>query len=172
MSPRSKMTLFILAGLASTYNGKAAARLIRDLVSGYFEEKSEDWGKQTFKERTFRNCLSRLYKAGLVKKESWGVWSITAEGKNFVKVIEEEKKQSKVPDGPPDTIVIFDIPEKQRIKRDTLRVQLMSLGFNKLQKSVFLGHGPLPEDFIRYLSDLEILENIHIFSIKERGTIV
>ena len=35
-------------------------------------------------------------------------------------------------------IVIFDIPEKNRASRDTLRAKLLTLGFRQIQKSVYV----------------------------------
>jgi DNA-binding transcriptional regulator PaaX len=68
-------------------------------------------------------------------------------------------------------VIDFDIPELERRKRDWLRVSLMNLGFEMLQKSVWVGNTDLPEEFILSLNNLEILSHLHMFIVKEMGTI-
>jgi CRISPR-associated endonuclease Cas2 len=46
-------------------------------------------------------------------------------------------------------LVIFDIPEKKNKIRAWLRQELYSLNFSQLQKSVFIGKYPLPDEIIR-----------------------
>ena len=53
-------------------------------------------------------------------------------------------------------IVIFDIPEIRKNKRNWLRGDLMALGFMQLQKSVWFGPAPLPKKFIEYLNDTNL----------------
>src|SRR3989344_2297817 len=76
--------------------------------------------------QSFRNALSRLENKGLklklelAKKWRWdGKWRI----------------------------LIFDVPEKIRGKRDFLRRELIDFGFYPLQKSVWVYPYNLPEDF-------------------------
>ena len=45
-------------------------------------------------------------------------------------------------------LVIFDIPEKQRVDREWLREELYLLEYTQLQKSVFISKYPLVEDII------------------------
>lgn len=54
-------------------------------------------------------------------------------------------------------IVIFDVPEKLRGKRDLLRKELTEFGFMQLQKSVWAYPYPLPEEFIDLWEDASIL---------------
>lgn len=50
-------------------------------------------------------------------------------------------------------LVIFDIPEPKRKKRDSFRRRLQALGFTRLQRSVFVYPYPC-EDLIRTICDL------------------
>ena len=68
-------------------------------------------------------------------------------------------------------IFIFDVPEKERRKRDWLRQQLRLLEFSQLQKSVWIGNNKIPKELIEALGIMNILSNIHIFRIKDQGTI-
>jgi phenylacetic acid degradation operon negative regulatory protein len=53
-------------------------------------------------------------------------------------------------------ILIFDIPERQRHKRDSLRNTLLSLGLKQLQESVWITPFPLPDEFNDFLTDLRV----------------
>ena len=64
-------------------------------------------------------------------------------------------------------IIAFDVPEKYRRERDWLRIELKNLGFAMMQKSVWYGSSPLPQDFITSLDDLKILKFIKFFDVKE-----
>lgn len=62
-------------------------------------------------------------------------------------------------------IVIFDIPEKQRPNRWSLRHKLKDLGFGNLQKSAFISPYPLLGIVNRYASDLGIKQFMQTFEI-------
>ena len=68
-------------------------------------------------------------------------------------------------------LVMFDIPEYERKKRTAIRTELVGCNFQQLQKSVWIGSCPLPEDFIALIDELKLKNNIHIFSVREKGTI-
>lgn len=53
-------------------------------------------------------------------------------------------------------VLIFDIPEKQRYKRDALRKKLLELNFKQLQESVWITPYPLPEIFSDFLAELRV----------------
>lgn len=62
-------------------------------------------------------------------------------------------------------IVMFDIPESHKRVRNWLRIELALLGFEILQKSVWLGPTPLPREFIEKLTATDILQFIHFFRV-------
>ncbi|MBP6855688.1 MAG: CRISPR-associated endonuclease Cas2 [Candidatus Pacebacteria bacterium] len=68
-------------------------------------------------------------------------------------------------------IVAFDIPEKYRTKRDFLRRLLQSLGYQMIQKSVWIGYYKLSKDFMDELREIRILPYVDVFSINRSGTI-
>ncbi len=68
-------------------------------------------------------------------------------------------------------VVIFDIPENYRWKRNWLRISLVQLGFKILQKSVWVGKVKIPEEFIKDLRFMKIEKFIHIFSVNKLGSI-
>ena len=68
-------------------------------------------------------------------------------------------------------LVIFDIPERERKKRDAIRLELIASTFKQLQKSVWIGHHPLPPDFPELLDELRLRGKVHIFTIGKKGTL-
>lgn len=126
------------------------------------------------KDNTFRVTLSRLKNRGLVTKK--GVdWCITKDGRDFLKNKEPSLKhfsrRNSNKNREKNMIVAFDIPEIYHNKRDWLRFELIELGFSSIQKSVWFGPGPLPEDFLKSLDELKILKFIKFFKAKENDII-
>lgn len=66
-------------------------------------------------------------------------------------------------------IIIFDVPEKLRTYRNWLRGSLIELGFEKIQKSVWMGEPKLPTDFVVQLKELNLLSYVKIFSVYKKG---
>lgn len=125
-----------------------------------------------FSKPSFSVTLNRLRSQGLVSKTGgsrYPVWTLTNQGKNKIKSYGYFIKPAKV-DGIP-RLVAYDIPEKERKKRDWLRYELVICGYNQLQKSVWLGYSPLPEEFIQSLKDLNLRNRVHIVSIHKKGTL-
>jgi|SRR3989338_1947791 len=123
--------------------------------------------RHEFSRPTFSVILSRLQFAGLVERRGrkrQSIWRLTKAGN-----MKAENSKPK-PDGI-QRLVIFDIPEKERKKRRVIRGELTSLGYSQLQKSVWVGAIPLPKDFVALLDILNLHGKVHIFSIRERGTL-
>lgn len=124
--------------------------------------------------RKFSVILSKLKNQGLVAKSGGhkkSFWSLTTKGENklkFLKTLDDIEPPK--PDGVP-RLVMFDIPEPERKKRNWLRTNLVAANFKQLQKSVWLGYNPLPESFIKMLDELKLKDKIHIVSINKSGTL-
>jgi len=131
--------------------------------------------KNQFKfDNTLRVTLSRLKKKGLIKNTE-GKWSISEEGKELLALRGQGIKQffptQKIsPKTRRQLIVTFDIPEKKRKYRDWLRSELITFGFELVQKSVWFGPA-LPKEFIEYLGQIKLLEYIHFFKVSEEDLI-
>jgi phenylacetic acid degradation operon negative regulatory protein len=163
----------LLLTLALALGGQGTARAIISLTQTHIKRRYRDIYRKTFNEETFRSVLSRLKQQGLIKHEGHGKWHITEQGKKATTTLSrylgyEQWKRKRAPGR---IIIIFDIPEIQRKKRDYLRIELLSLDFSPLQKSVWIGGGPLPDAFLKYLRDMGLLSYVHIFSIQKFGTI-
>ncbi|MBI4084964.1 MAG: hypothetical protein HY432_00435 [Candidatus Liptonbacteria bacterium] len=157
--------LTILSGYSGGY------RLMRRKISGNVWQSS---GKsfnafQASSDAVVRVTLSRLKKKGFVENKR-GLWQITKAGRTYLTnkiplFPEHSKKVSK--SMPKNIVVSFDIPEKFRHKRNWLRLELSYLGFEMLQKSLWLGPAPLPEEFADSLRKLQLLPHVKFFEAKE-----
>ncbi len=128
--------------------------------------------KELDKQRLY-SLLYQLKKEGLIKTPSPLGW-LTGKGEDKIKELKERISRNKIyqkEEAPELTIVVFDIPEKYRGERDWIRDVLKNLGFNMLQKSVFIGYIKIPYEFIEDLSRKHILHHVQIFSIGKSGTL-
>ncbi len=77
----------------------------------------------------------------------------------------------KLGDGSRATMIIFDIPEKDRRKREWLREVLRGMGCRRIQQSVWLAVGVLPKDFLVDLDRMRLSEFVEICEITKTGTL-
>lgn len=123
-----------------------------------------------FSRPTFSTILSNLREDGFIDRRGprkRSVWIITNKG---LREIKKKSPEAPVKDGIP-RIVSFDIPEKERKKRRWIREALFEHGYQSLQKSVWIGFSPFPENFFDDLDLLSLRDCIHVFSIDKIGTI-
>lgn len=140
------------------------ARFWRELLG--FDEK------YSFSRERFSKMLSKLKSEGLVQRTGWksrSVWEITATGKKRLRELDEDMTLPKA-DGVA-RLVIFDVPETEKKKRDWLRVQLIFADYKPLQKSAWIGVRPLSEKFMKDINTLGLEKYLHIFSILNPGTL-
>ncbi len=145
------------------------------LLQKRHEEADRIVSKRT--RRSFHNFLYRLKKDGLITKMDRNkktFFKLSPRGKEILQKLRsvilpsakhENKEENTL------KIVIFDIPEKEKNKRDWLRSALKNLDFNMIQKSVWMGKSKLPEEFIRDLGQLNILSYVEIFAITKAGSL-
>jgi len=111
----------------------------------------------------FRKATERLRRRDLIFGERRGkrvVFELTDEGRaeaDKIKLKLEMAKRKRW-DGK-WRIIIFDVPEKMRGKRDLLRKELAAFGFMQLQKSVWAYPYKLPEEFINLWKGTGILRH-------------
>ena len=138
-----------------------------------------DWKRQ--EEKKFYTLLSKMKRDGFIKKENFNsknFWELTRKGLNhlervsgFSEIILPQKKYKKEKSSDL-TLIAFDIPEKYRHKRVWLRKYLIDLGFQMLQKSVWIGMYEVPEDFLYDLKELNLLDNMHILKVNKTGSLL
>lgn len=141
-------------------------RVVRYYYSNHYYQRGRSPGRRVA-DTTFRATLSRLKQRGLIANTR-GAWHITALGKQ--KLTKRARARSERADARQkrkSLIIIFDIPESLKPKRNWLRRELIALGFEMLQKSVWLGPAPLPRSFLDKLKDLDLIPYIKFFEAKE-----
>lgn len=134
----------ILAFLANKVDKVAVA--IDDIFShdhGYHRRKSGYVGPEEVDWSKFKQKVNRLKRLGLIRK--------TVEGKvHYLEITDQGKKHLKNKNfaflaiNHPERwdkkwrLIIYDVPEDDRNVRDIVRHELYSLGFEQIQKSVFV----------------------------------
>lgn len=140
-----------------------------------------NWADMYRKRRVFQSTLTRLRQQGfIVHRERGGKkrWGITKTGFEKLRLLEKKKKDPFSSahvcyDGkrePGIVIITFDVPEKEKRKRQWLRECLRLLQFRKLQKSVWTGTQGVPEDFVYALRERKMLDYVHILAVSKKGT--
>lgn len=68
-------------------------------------------------------------------------------------------------DAPKNLIVMYDIPHNMKKERDWFRRHLIKFGYIMIQKSIWVGPSPLPRDFLDYLKEIKIGDNLKTFKL-------
>ena len=66
---------------------------------------------------------------------------------------------------PKNLIVMYDIPEELKKERDWFRRHLIKFGYVMIQRSVWVGPSPLPENFLKYLKEIKIGDKFKTFKL-------
>lgn len=146
------------------------------------KEFESDWAEMYRKRKQFRSLLHHLKQDGMVmNKEKGGsvVWRITEKGREKLHTLQKQRKNlfSRLHTSYPKmsgtgfTVITYDIPERDRKKRNWLRIVLGTMEFKMLQKSVWISKGGLPEEFVHALRERNMLSCLQIFSVSGKGTI-
>ncbi|MDB5204458.1 MAG: putative regulator [Candidatus Taylorbacteria bacterium] len=117
--------------------------------------------------RSFQSTLYHLKKTGLIIKNK-EAWKITDAGKKYLTEHKTNLQKFKSPfkkGSPRKLILMFDIPEHQRIYRDWLRKQLKEYDFKMIQQSVWVGPSPLPNEFKLYMRKIGLHKLIKTFNL-------
>ena len=165
---RSRILLLLLAD---------AGALTLETLASMADYRRQSWRKLLqFTERqewnpnrsTLATTLWRLQKQGLISHEGHH-WRLTRAGKEIANAARLPQKLP--PKDGRRRILIFDIPETKKEKRDWLRRELSAYEYEPLQKSVWLGTRPIPQYFLKEAEEIGILHYIHIFEIAAGGTL-
>lgn len=121
-----------------------------------------------YKYQTLANSCSRLKNRGYIK-EANGVYFITYKGEEFL----ENKRDhflnkfetNKTEKDPKDLLLLYDIPQDKTTLRNWFRRELVSFYFVMIQKSVWVGPSPLPKEFLDYVKDIGLKDNIKYFKL-------
>ncbi len=128
----------------------------------------------------YRNTIAWLKEDGFIKeakRDGGKTFSLTSKGQ--IKMAQlKSRSNARLPETNYDeikdgqlAIVAFDIPEKECRKRRWLRFALAEMGFNMLQKSVWIGKSDISKQFVDDLMKLKIIDFIEIFEITKSGSL-
>lgn len=148
-------SLLISGGVAiaatSPYAAKGIWKCLKYAIKKVYYKR-----KQKIREEQIRNSFYYLKRNRLIKTRMSGrqiYISLTEEGKKIAKKCKFDElkiRKSKKWDGK-WRILVFDIEEKHRSKREALRGKIKELGLFKFQKSIWI----YPYDFEEELSELQ-----------------
>jgi len=118
---------------------------------------------------SYRNAAYNLQKRGSVK-------IVTKNGKKFLQLTKKGRlevllaKAKMAVSGKWDgkwRLIIFDIPEWAKPRRNQLRKLLKKNNFHRLQDSVYVNPYPLNREAIKYLDETGLSEFIRIIKVEE-----
>src|SRR3989344_1512740 len=184
---KGKITLAILEKIGETV-AESALLFEAILSAGYgasmgkIEYEASKLRSKRVKERGTRldetrqwqryyNIISSLKRDGLLSQEADGRFRLTLLGRKKLVLLKKRravglpqitypKQQSKNV-----IIVVFDVPERERVKRNWLRAALKNLGLKMVQQSVWLGKTKIPREFIDHIHDLRLTKCVEIFEV-------
>lgn len=140
-----------------------------DAVYPEYKKLRNIWEKRKSR-RTFQNLIYYLKRRGLIKEideKGERAWLLTEKGKDKVLKIEFKFKNYKKRKDGKWIMIIFDIPEKTRRRRDLLRRKLKFLGFKMLQKSIWVCPYDALGDVNNFIKNSSLKSHIKIFLIEE-----
>lgn len=119
---------------------------------------------------SLKSAVYYLKRKGLIQiidKNARRFLSLTKKGE-----LEALFVKARMPDHPKEwdgkwRLVIFDIPEEAKLKRDWLRRLLKKSGFYKIQGSVFASPYPLNRACIQYLKESGLINFIRLIKVEE-----
>jgi hypothetical protein len=123
--------------------------------------------KKEHPKNSFESTISRLKKNGFIEKRA-NTWILTKAGKEYF----ENKKRlslkfsSPFPlNSPRNLLLMFDVPESKKAEREWLRWHLKEFQYFMIQKSVWVGPGPLPKKFKEYVKNTGLNNFIKTFKL-------
>ncbi len=167
----------VFEAMLSAGYGASIGKLARE--HSRIESRRAEAKRERELRRSFYVMLSKLKKEGLIEskeKRRGGLLSLTKKGKKALLLLRKREERALPHIGSAESggsfiIVAFDIPERERRKRDWLRETLRGFGLAMIQRSVWIGKVKLPQEFINTLQQLNLLEKVEIFEINKTGTL-
>ncbi|OGJ02382.1 hypothetical protein A3I95_03300 [Candidatus Nomurabacteria bacterium RIFCSPLOWO2_02_FULL_44_12] len=139
------------------------------------QSRKDNLKKIQERKRRLQLFISQMKHDGLIEETGAGTVKLKISRKGELKLKELKNRlpgRHYQKESQKTTVIIsFDIPEKLRRKRNWLRAVIKNLGFNMVHQSVWIGKVKIPEQFIRDLEELKILEFVEIFEISLFGTL-
>lgn len=121
--------------------------------------------KRKSSQNVYYQNINRLKKRGILEDDNKTIY-LSQKGKTFFqnscKMIKNKPlKNNKV-------LIIFDIPETKRKVRTWIRNQIKEWDFKMIQKSVWIGYGPLPKEFTERLKYLKVSDGVKVYNLRKK----
>lgn len=138
------------------------------------------WEKNHEARVRYQKLVSKLKREGFIAErriERGKVFAITPKGRKKLAALRDGARRQMpsvsypVEAGNCLVIVAFDVPEKERRKRNWLRAALRDLGFVMVQKSVWVGKVKIPQQFLDDVFKLHLADNVEIFEVSKSGSL-
>lgn len=137
----------------------------------YHSGKLGLWTPPNYKGTLLSQNIYRMLKTGHLEKRIVNgepVLKITRGGRQRLKRnFSYFRMQGKKWDGK-WRLVIFDISEKRKVKRETLRKKLLELGFGMWQRSIYISPYNWAEDMYEFLSEQRLLGEAYVLTAKHQ----
>lgn len=114
--------------------------------------------KSRTKERTLRSAYYRAIKKGLLVIDDTGIPRLTAKGRHKIKPYKPARLAKDA-----CLLVVFDILETERAKRNHLRALLRELSFKKVQQSVWMSRYDHREYLTMELQEYGLEDNVVVY---------
>ncbi|MBI5220256.1 MAG: CRISPR-associated endonuclease Cas2 [Candidatus Liptonbacteria bacterium] len=170
----------VVAVIVSNPYGTSYGKLARQL-----HLRERDRAREKASREQARAVVQRYYsliyylkRRGLIvetEREQKKILHATSRGRSALQQMNERREsQPPAPNystrpGKKIVLVGFDVPEKERHKRDWLREALSNLGMKMIQRSLWLGKVKIPSRFLEDLRMLKMVEYVEIFEITSSG---
>lgn len=115
--------------------------------------------------KTYHQNIYRLKKRGILEDKN-DIFLLSKKGialynNPYRKIKTKPLKTRKI-------FIIFDIPEKKKKVREWIRTQIKNWDFGMIQKSVWIGFGPLPKEFEERLKILGVNDGVKIYNLQKK----
>jgi CRISPR-associated endonuclease Cas2 len=121
-----------------------------------------------YKYQTLANNFTILSRKGFIRKMPNGEYFVTTKGKMFLESGKDFLKKFEATNdekSPKNLLIVYDIEENKKREREWFRFHLKKFHFTMIQKSVWVGPSPLPEEFSNYLEEIKLKNNLKTFKL-------
>jgi DNA-binding transcriptional regulator PaaX len=172
----------LFAAIMFSGYGASAGRIghIQEKIHAQWEEGRKERAHEAELRQKYSNLLYKLKREGLVaerKKGKNSLFSLTFLGTRKRDTLRTRRAHAlpsphyQKQQGTRFLIVAFDVPEKERYKRDWLRGVLHNLGLKRVQKSMWVGKVKIPKEFLKDIHALNLVEFVEIFEVGNTGSL-
>jgi hypothetical protein len=122
-----------------------------------------------YRKKSIQMAINRLSHDNIIEKEIDGI-VLSRYGKEYVQRKIDSLKKFDNPGNLSKNrtlLIIFDIPTEKKAHREWLRWHLKKFNYIMIQKSVWVGPYPIPDDFSKYLKEIKLDECIKTFRLSK-----